>query len=841
MAVFDSLGKGAISRRWGVLAAGLLSLTLYGCGGGSSTTPPVEPPVEPPVVIDVAAVIAANAANAANDSSTNMASAFSGLNGTGLAKVTINSKPVVNFTVFSDGKVVKGMTSATLLLSKLVPGANGSPDKWVNYIWGDDAGTWGKVDGVWVDGNFVGTPVITDQTKARTAGSDSGGTLVENAAGYYTYTFGTDITDATRASAKDSSGNAVIYEPGRTHRLSLQLSYDNAAGERVRVNPYYDFTIGADGKSVDAVNPKQVADIRSCNSCHEKLELHGGSRNDVTICVQCHQPGSIDKGTGETIDLMHLVHKIHAGNVLADANLPYYFYRFRGIERFYDFSHVGFPQDVRNCTKCHNGDASTDSKVGVKTAQGNNWFNKPNRAACGSCHAGINFATSTGTTLSGEPNVHTSGTFPLSDDSACVLCHGSDKGLAVKLAHRTNFVTPNNPEVPEGVEAFTIDLKSVALTAERNPVFEFKVLKKDGSAVVFNTYTAGATAMITGFTGNGPSMYTAFAVPQDGIADPADFNTGTSPPSQSLINVWNGTRGTLTGPDSAGYYKATVLQTGTSTPADLVIPTNAKMITGGMQSGFTQTSTGVNIVPKFVQKTASVSGNVARRAIVSNDKCEACHDRIGTSPSFHGSARTDATACSFCHNGNRNSSGWSAASTNFFHAIHAGSIRSVKFTRNASSATDGFFNIVYPGNIQNCSGCHLDNTVNFGTSASAAAATRLPLRTEATGAVPTTNTHRTSPYAWTTGSENYGVAPSYARDVVTNLGSLTTDDANLVSSPITAACAACHDSSLAISHMKAQGGSFYATRAEAKAKQPEACLLCHGAGKIADVKVMHGQ
>ena len=813
MAAFDSIGKGAISRRWGVLAAaGLLSLTLSGCGSDSSTTPPVEPPVEPPVVIDVAAVIAANAANPANDSSTNMASAFSGLNGTGLAKVTINSKPVVNFTVFSDGKVVKGMTSATLLLSKLVPGANGSPDKWVNYIWGDDAGTWGKVDGVWVDGNFVGTPVITDQTKARTAGSDSGGTLVENAAGYYTYTFGTDITDATRASAKDSSGNAVIYEPGRTHRLSLQLSYDNAAGERVRVNPYYDFTIGADGKSVDAVNPKQVADIRSCNSCHEKLELHGGSRNDVTICVQCHQPGSIDKGTGETIDLMHLVHKIHAGNVLADANLPYYFYRFRGIERFYDFSHVGFPQDVRNCTKCHNGDASTDSKVGVKTAQGNNWFNKPNRAACGSCHDGIDFATSTGTTLSGEPNVHTSGDFPLSDDSSCVLCHGSDKGLAVKLAHRTNFVTPNNPDVPVGLTQFKFELGSVAIGSDGKPTFKFRFFK-DGAAVTFNPYVDGTSVMLTGFSvppsdrsnGYALTLYLAYAL--DGASD------FTNTASASFDSLWKAGAWTR---DADGWYTVT-----TST----VVPAGAKMITGAIYGGLAVGSdgqTGLYIPAYFVQKLATgVSGNTARRTVVSNDKCNACHDVLGTNPNFHWGARNDATACAICHNPGRANNGWSVGASSFVHALHAASIRAVPFTWHYEEGVFEPDKIGYPGNIGNCSACHLDNTINFGASASAAAVPNMLLNTTASGDVVDNDSK--SPWAEV---GNYG-----ARG----------DDANLVNSPIASACTSCHDTGLAISHIRANGGSFYATRSEAAAKQPESCLLCHGAGKIADIKVMHGQ
>ena len=39
---------------------------------------------------------------------------------------------------------------------------------------------------------------------------------------------------------------------------------------------------------------------------------------------------------------------------------------------------------------------------------------------------------------------------------------------------------------------------------------------------------------------------------------------------------------------------------------------------------------------------------------------------------------------------------------------------------------------------------------------------------------------------------------------------------------------------LAISHMKVNGGTFYGTRTEAKATT-EQCFVCHAAGKTADI------
>ena len=43
----------------------------------------------------------------------------------------------------------------------------------------------------------------------------------------------------------------------------------------------------------------------------------------------------------------------------------------------------------------------------------------------------------------------------------------------------------------------------------------------------------------------------------------------------------------------------------------------------------------------------------------------------------------------------------------------------------------------------------------------------------------------------------------------------TTQDNNLVTSPITAVCSTCHDTTTAIAHMEANGGSFYDPRSAA--------------------------
>ena len=103
-----------------------------------------------------------------------------------------------------------------------------------------------------------------------------------------------------------------------------------------------------------------------------------------------------------------------------------------------------------------------------------------------------------------------------------------------------------------------------------------------------------------------PSVYFVFAVPQDGITAPADFNASVS---GYLRSLWNGTAtgtgaGTLTGPDASGYYTATL--------TGVTIPDNAVMLTGGLGYSYNVTTTlpltQTNLADYPVSKPATATG-----------------------------------------------------------------------------------------------------------------------------------------------------------------------------------------------------------------------------------------
>jgi OmcA/MtrC family decaheme c-type cytochrome len=320
----------------------------------------------------------------------------------------------------------------------------------------------------------------------------------------------------------------------------------------------------------------------------------------------------------------------------------------------------------------------------------------------------------------------------------------------------------------------------------------------------------------------------------------------------------------LSGPDANGYY--TVTLTG------VTIPTNAVMLTGGMGYSYSPSSTlpltqtnvagypvpdgsgldnpavanptgGLIVIAPNVTKPASTTST--RRAIVADARCNACHQELGTftEDAFHAGQRNDAASCSFggCHTPNQGSSGWSAETAYITHAIHAGAKRNVPFTWHSISATDNFSKINYPGILARCEQCHLPGTYDFTNAASANAAglgddqlDKRPFRSVAYGTYSATDISL-SPYVMP--GVDYGARFSFnAATGVSTPAAATT----LVISPTMTACVACHDSNLAVDHMKLNGGSFYEARATALGKR-EQCFVCHASGRVGDIGAVHSR
>ena len=855
--------------------AALLAAVFAGCGSGSDPAP--EPAV-PPVAATVPGTIAAAAGVASNDTAANSSASFTVVQGAGVPAVVITSPPKVNFTVFSGGAVKTGLTNTNMrfAIAKLVPGSNGDPDQWVSYIYRTES-TAAAPNNVGSGPN--GAPMLAS-AKQATTDTSTAAQLVYNADGYYTYTFATDIKDITRT-------NGVVFEPGRTHRIAIQLSYTNAAGETVRVNPYFDFTVDANGNSVpvtDASKTRKMTDVSSCNSCHEKLALHGGGRVDTQYCVMCHNPGTTDANSGHVLTLSTMVHKIHSGKLLKsklDAGKGGEDYAIWGFgSAKVDFADVGFPQDLRNCTKCHTAD-------NPKTPQGDNWKVVPSKAACLTCHANnagsdwdtshVVYARDAGVV---GPNPNPNAQAKDLTNAQCAACHKPGSNISPERVHW------NQNE--ENAAKYKMNITSVAYdsTARKVAVKYFLSDPTKGDAA-YNlvtpdcTYTGTAGPCVPASGTNNTlfgnlRLYLAYQnMPNQpaGVTEYTAFNNGGS---GANVYAHTGTN------DGTNHYTALI-----TVPADsatAVASGTARVLSlGQVKEPKLQvkwaTEPRPEVVPREYVSTVvqhshlelALSGTLApRRTVVATEKCNACHGALGTTSgsntlanAFHGGARDIVEACVLCHDVNRSSStimtnGLALFESHQFkrliHGIHGNSRRTYPFTH--GNAVIGAFSK---------EGVLTGSGVKAGfssTTVSAPAGTLFEPWSTATVYITGT--------ALATGVENYAaevawpgvgincnvchVNNSYKQDrsplgaVVSKPIDTATSKANtnpatwMVISPKAAACTACHDSPKAMAHVTSFGNASFGNRTQAQSVlTQETCDDCHSSGGFKGVDLVHGQ
>jgi OmcA/MtrC family decaheme c-type cytochrome len=207
---------------------------------------------------------------------------------------------------------------------------------------------------------------------------------------------------------------------------------------------------------------RQIVDINKCTLCHERIRFHGGGGrdNNPDHCVGCHNPemtssnvSVIGGGTGETSNnLKDMLHAIHAGSPVGGEGMretPYIFIRGTatpgagGGQGVHDFSHVGYPNRLNDCTTCHIGttylpplpanalwsayEADRAATVGDWSPEGSLRL-PPTYSACVSCH------DSQGARAHMEANVVV--TRAGNHVETCTTCHGAGQVADVNRVHR---------------------------------------------------------------------------------------------------------------------------------------------------------------------------------------------------------------------------------------------------------------------------------------------------------------------------------------------------------------------------------------------------------------------
>ena len=233
------------------------------------------------------------------------------------------------------------------------------------------------------------------------------------------------MRDATKRDARITrTDDAIIYQLDDVAKLAPG-TYTVYAEVRPAVMPtgvvggwsYMNFQVGTTNIEANIAG--------NCTSCHNDARIHGSRQVPfiTDICKSCHD--NLHQLTGKTnwtssqfgfgvSPIGRRAHGIHYGNYV---NKP--------GEINGDFSHVIFPQDIRNCTSCHISPS---------------WNEKPSRLACMACHDS-DLAQTHGKLNTYDPTPDD----PWTGDEieTCEVCHGSDSDFSAKKVHAVS-----NPYVP---------------------------------------------------------------------------------------------------------------------------------------------------------------------------------------------------------------------------------------------------------------------------------------------------------------------------------------------------------------------------------------------------------
>lgn len=176
----------------------------------------------------------------------------------------------------------------------------------------------------------------------------------------------------------------------------------------------------------------------NCVDCHGETKMHGSYPFALApdLCKSCHDYENQLDGKTSWVDsnwgfgaapISRRVHGVHFGKYLDKPE------EIHGEEDADFYGGIIFPQDVRNCVKCH--------------SESDMWTEEPSRLACLACHD-----TDSAQTHAALQTVDPTPVEPWSGDEVetCVVCHGEDRDFAPSIVH--NIWDPYKPPYPREPE-----------------------------------------------------------------------------------------------------------------------------------------------------------------------------------------------------------------------------------------------------------------------------------------------------------------------------------------------------------------------------------------------------
>jgi hypothetical protein len=652
------------------------------------------------------------------------------------------------------------------------------------------------------------SPITGDS--AEQGSSDSGGTYTEIAIGTYMYKFGTVLPEG--------------YDMDVTHTVGSYARRDLTEFDLDRYvdNELYHFVPSGSATPM----PRDIVTTETCNGrCHDPIALHGGAREEVGLCILCHNPNQdIDPDTGNSVDMPLMIHKIHMGANLENG------YNIIGYRQTnHDYSDVVYPAEINECESCHTGGiptanfplVSSSNPVPVCDASGLGasmleWGDLDSFEIHIDTADGPLFAATSGagSAMTGKW-VRDDITFVLVDKASGETlqtlkvnatgygCVGNPPGAFVGEAARDHTNWLDNPgrkscgachdninwQTGEGHVGGPAEDDSSCALCHKPFVEEFDRSVRGAHLPLYKS--AQLPNPIVEFlgvanTGPGERPTVTFSLKgKNGPIHPGSMNrmlfviTGPNEDwAYDYFYASEDVRSAVQDGDNWVYTFETPLPDDATGSFTVSFEGRIEV---DVDMGGAEPSGERDYAENPMMAFAVTDGNaVERRMVVDDAKCEACHLNL----SLHGGNRHDVTYCSTCHTPDRLDIADVPESVHMkwmIHKIHRGAELENGYVVIRSRGTYDFSNIHFTGDLRNCDACHVNNSQ------------QIPLPD---GALPTITNN-----AWWTPMQ-----------------------------PQAAACLSCHDGDDAAAHAYSNTTFF-----------GESCSTCHGEGKSASVDKVHSR
>jgi OmcA/MtrC family decaheme c-type cytochrome len=289
-------------------------------------------------------------------------------------------------------------------------------------------------------GSDVTTPGYVSENPVPTATCSPDGTCA--------YTF-------THAIPAKATGTFAIGIEGRRGLTILPNTTQQMTTEYGGINKVAYFSV--DGSTVQP--RRTVVSIANCNNCHTALSLHGENRNQIEMCVLCHNPSENDASQRpnstvasdkalppQSVNFAMMIHKIHTGaNMAANFGTDYRIVGFGGNPIDFGVAFASVPTSIPNtgvrypamtpsggvadtakCYMCHVNSSEANFPIGKNAVADTQGLLNPAPAttsACTACHQ--NKSALAHAAAQTDPKF----------GESCDVCHGTGAAFDVDQVH----------------------------------------------------------------------------------------------------------------------------------------------------------------------------------------------------------------------------------------------------------------------------------------------------------------------------------------------------------------------------------------------------------------------